>query len=77
MRAGLKHVPLKRWIQLMIDGFETVDLAWVNQTAMIGYTWLFVYESTRRYVGRMNAGPDYDTHMNRHKYKYVLQKVFS
>ena len=42
----------------MIDGFKTVSLAWVNKIAMIGYTWLFVYESARRYKGRMNAAPD-------------------
>ena len=57
MRVVLKHVPLERWIQLMIGGFKTVNLAWVNKIAMIGYTWLFVYESLRRYEGRMNAAP--------------------
>ena len=55
MRVVLKHVPLERWIQLMICGFKTVNLAWVNKAAMIGYTWHFVYESLRRYEGRINA----------------------
>ena len=54
-RAVLKHLPLERWIQLMIGGFKTVSFAWVNKGALIGYTWLSVYESARRYVGRMNA----------------------
>ena len=39
MRAVLKHFPLERWIQLMIGGFKTVNLAWVNKIAVIGYTW--------------------------------------
>ena len=52
MRGVLKHVPLERWIQHMIDGFKTVSLAWVNKIAMIGYTWLFVYESAVRYEWR-------------------------
>ena len=59
MRAVLKHVPLERWIQLMMDGFKTVNLAWVNKIARIGYTWLFVYESARMYEGQMNAAPGF------------------
>ena len=54
MRAILKYVPLERWI----GGFETVNLAWVNKIALIGYTWLFVYQIARSYEGRMNAGPE-------------------
>ena len=46
---------LERWIQLTIGGFKTVNLAWWNKIAMIGYTGLYVYESDRRYEGRMNA----------------------
>ena len=42
----------------MIDGFKTVNLAWVNKIGMIGYTILFVYESTRWYEGQMNAAPE-------------------
>ena len=57
VQAVLKHVPLERWIQLMIGGFKTVSLAWVNKIAMIGYTWPSVYESARRYEGRLNAAP--------------------
>ena len=57
MRLVLKHVPLERWIQLMIAGFKTVNLVWVNKVTMIGYTWLFVYESARRYEGRTNVAP--------------------
>ena len=55
MSAVLKHVPLERWIQLMIGGFKTVNLAYVNKISMTGYTWLFVYESARRYEARMIA----------------------
>ena len=55
MRAALKHVPLKCRFHLMIGGFKTVNWAWVNKNAMIGYTWLFVYESACRYEGRMIA----------------------
>ena len=45
MLAVLKRVPLERWIQFMIGGFKTVNLAFVNKVAVFGYTWLFVYES--------------------------------
>ena len=55
MRVVLKHVPLERWIQHMIGGLKTVNLAWVNKIAVIGCTWLFVYESALTYEGRMNA----------------------
>ena len=41
----------------MIGSFKTVNMAWINKIAMSGYTWLFVYESARRYEGRMNAAP--------------------
>ena len=51
MQAVLKHVPLERWIQLLIGGFKTINLAWVNKFAMSSYTWRFVYESPRRYDG--------------------------
>ena len=57
MRAVLKHVPLESWIQLMIGGLKTVNLAWVNKIAVIGCTWLFVYESSVTYEGRMNVAP--------------------
>ena len=57
MRVVLKQVPLERWILLMIGGFKPVSLVWVNKVAMIGYTWLFVYDSLRRYEGRINAAP--------------------
>ena len=30
MRAVLKHVPLERWIQLMIGGFKTLNLVGVK-----------------------------------------------
>ena len=42
------------WLQNCKLGNEW---AWVNKLAMIVYTCLFVYESSRRYQGRMNAGP--------------------
>ena len=45
MRVVLKHVPLERWIQLMIGSFKTVNLARVNKIAVISYTWLVVYEA--------------------------------
>ena len=58
MRVVLKNVPLERWNQLMIGDFKTVNLAWVNKVAMIGYPWLFVYEIACRYEERMlNAAP--------------------
>ena len=57
MREVLKHVPFECCIQLMIGGLKTVNLAWVNKNAMIGYTWLFAYDSARRYRGWMNAAP--------------------
>ena len=37
MRVALKHVPRERWIQLMIGGFKTVSLAWVNKIAVTDY----------------------------------------
>ena len=58
MRAVLKHVPLEGWIQLMIGGLKTGKLAWVNKIALIGCTWLLVYESAPTYEGRMNAAPE-------------------
>ena len=73
MRALLKHVPLERWVLLMIGGFKTVTLAWVNEIAVIGCTLLFVDESARSYEGRLNAAPgvpsnsrlDVTTHFSR------------
>ena len=38
----LNHVPLERWNQLMIGGFKTVNLAWVNKIVVTGYTCFFV-----------------------------------
>ena len=55
LQVVLKDVPLERWIQFVIGGFKTVNLAWANKVVMIGYTWLFVYESLRMYEGRMIA----------------------
>ena len=48
MQVVLKLVPLERWIQHMIGGFKTINLAWVNKVAMNGYTCFFVYENLRR-----------------------------
>ena len=42
---------------LMIVGFKTVSLAWANKTAMIGYTWFFLFQKAGCYEGRLNAGP--------------------
>ena len=42
---------------------ETVNLAWGNKIAVIGYTWLFVYESSLTYKGRLNASPS-QTYVN-------------
>ena len=39
----------------MIGGLKTVNLAWVNKIAVIGCTWLFVYESALTYETRMGA----------------------
>ena len=41
----------------MIGGLKTVNLAWVNEIAVIGCTRFFVYESALTYEGRMNAAP--------------------
>ena len=41
----------------MIGCFKTVSFAWVNKIAVIGFTWLFVYQKARSHEGRMNAGP--------------------
>ena len=46
----------------MIGGLKTVHLAWVNKIAAIGCTWLFVYESSITYEGRMNAATGYTIH---------------
>ena len=53
MRVVLKHVPLVRWIQHMIGGLKTLSLAWVFKIALIGCTWLFVYESALTYEGQI------------------------
>ena len=45
----VKNIPLERWIQLVIGGFKTVSLAWVNKIAVTGYAWLFIYESAHSY----------------------------
>ena len=42
------------WLQNCKLGKEWV---WENKIVLIGYTWIFVYESPRRYQGRMNTGP--------------------
>ena len=73
MRAVLKYVPLERGIQLMIGPFKTVNLTWVNKNALIGYTWLFVYESARRYKERMNAAPA--VHILRFRYTICLENL--
>ena len=41
----------------MIGGFKTVSLAWVNKIAVIGYPWLFVYESFHSYKEGMHVPP--------------------
>ena len=33
----------------MIDGFKTVNLEWEQKFSVIGYTWLFVYETDHSY----------------------------
>ena len=55
MRVVLKNVPLERWIQHKIGGLKTVSLAWVNKIAVVGCTWLFVYESALTYEEPLNA----------------------
>jgi len=51
----VKNIPLERWIQLMFGGFKNVNLAWVNKIAVIGYTWLFVYQNAHSYEERMHV----------------------
>ena len=55
--ALVENVPLERWIQLMIGVFKIVNLAWVYKFAVIGYTWLFVYESVHSYEEGMHVTP--------------------
>ena len=57
MAPPLKNVLLERCIQLMIGGLKNFNLAWVNKIAVIGCTWLFVYETARTYEGGVNAAP--------------------
>ena len=42
----------------MTGGLKTGNLAWVNKVAVIGFTWLFVYERAHSYEGRMNGALD-------------------
>ena len=39
----------------MIGGFKTENLSWINKIAVIGFTWLFVYESAHSYEEGMHA----------------------
>ena len=39
-------------------GFKTVSLVWINKTAVIGYTWLFVYRRAYIYVERIHVAPE-------------------
>ena len=41
----------------MIGDFKNVNLAWVNKNAVIGYNWLFVYESSHSYEEGMLVPP--------------------
>ena len=75
MRVVLKHVPFERWIQLMIGGFRTVNLAWVNKVALNGYTWLFVYASLRRYEGRFIAAHGQNRQMSGGRFLVSLKEV--
>ena len=54
----LKNLLLERCSQHMIGGLKTVNLTWVNKIAVIGGTWIFVYESARSYERRLNAAPN-------------------
>ena len=39
----------------MIGGYKKVSLARVNEIAVTGYTWLFVYESAHSYEEGMHV----------------------
>ena len=52
-----KNGPFECWIQLMIGGFKTVNLARVNKIIVIGYTWIFVYEVAHSYEEGMHVLP--------------------
>ena len=58
-----KNVPLERWIQTIIGGFKTVNLPWVNKTAGIGYSWLFVNGCAHSYEEGMHVTPDLLLHL--------------
>ena len=45
----VKNAPFQRWIQFMIGGFKSVNLARKNKVDVIGYTWLFAYQSPHSY----------------------------
>ena len=50
MRAVLKLVPLLRWIHIMIGGFKTVNLAWVNESlwlVKLGFLFMKAIVGTR------------------------------
>ena len=71
----VNNVPLERWIQLIIGDFKTVNLARANETAVIGYTRIFVYQRARCYKGRMNAGPDHRYVLERKSFFSDLKKI--
>ena len=39
----------------MIGGVRTINLTWVNKITVIGYTWLFVYESAHSYEEKIHV----------------------
>ena len=53
----LRNVPLERRVQLMFGGFKTVKSVWMNKNALVGYAWLFVYESAHSYEEGMHVPP--------------------
>ena len=54
----MKNVPLEHWIQFMGGGFKNLNFAWINKNAVIGYTWLFVYQRTHSFEEEIHVPLD-------------------
>ena len=72
----VKNVPLERWIQLMIGAFKIVKLAGVKKIAMIGYSWLFVYQKAYSYEEQMHVPPELAYFVGVKTGKFLYQAQF-
>ena len=66
MWVTLKKFHLERYIQLMIDGFETPKIA------VIAYTYFFVYESPHSYEEGMHILSGFQIHET---YREASEKI--